>query len=220
MRVTKIDPVRFHPDRVRVELDGRRTIDVTRIVAEEAGLQPGTFLDDLAMDRLLDRDTYQRTLDRAFHFLEARPRSEREVRTRLGRVGTPPELVDRILERLRALGLIDDAAFARFWIENRERNSPRGARLIKAELRQKGLANEVIAEGLEEGVDEAGGARDVALRQAKRFAKLDRQQFRQKLWAYLARRGFDYEAIGPVVEQAWTAVCGDTTEDEDWEAEA
>lgn len=216
MRITNIEPVRFHPERVRVELDGRRTLDMTRLVVEEAGLQPGAFLDDLALDRLLERDTYQRTLDRAFHFLEARPRSEREVRSRLVRAGTPPELIERVFERLRALGLIDDTAFARFWIDNRERHSPRGARLLKAELRQKGVTGEVIAEELEEGVDEEGGARDVALRQARRFARLDYPQFRQKLWTYLARRGFEYEVIGSVVDEVWKTVTGqEAVEDDD-----
>lgn len=117
-----------------------------------------------------------------------------------------PDLAERVVERLRELRLIDDAAFARFWIENRERFSPRGARALKAELRQKGLASEVIATEVEEGVDEAAGAHAAALRQARRFARLDPATFRQKLFAYLARRGFDYEVIGPAVEAAWQAV--------------
>lgn len=216
MRITKIEPVRFHPDRIRVELDGRRTIDVTRLVVEEAGLKPGQFLDDLGLDRLLERDTYQRVLDRALHFLEARPRSEREVRTRLIKAGTPPELLERILERLRSLGLIDDAAFARFWIDNRERHSPRGARLLKAELRQKGLESEVIAEELEEAVDEETGVRAVALRQARKLAKLDARTFRERMWAFLARRGFAYDVITPAIAEAWKTVSGEGGDEEEW----
>jgi regulatory protein len=215
MRITSIEQVRFRPERVRVTLDGRRTVDLTREVAEEAGLRPGTFLDDLRLAKLLDRNVYQETLDRALHFLGTRPRSEREVRTRLTKAGATTELIDRVIERLRALGLIDDAAFARFWIENRERFSPRGARALKAELRLKGLANEVIATEIEDAVDEETGCREVALKHAPRLAKLDYKTFRQKMFAFLARRGFDFEAIGPAVEEAWQAVGGGEGEGED-----
>ena len=207
MLITRIEPVPRQPDRVRVHLAGHHApVDLTRLVVEEAGLRPGIFLDDLQVQRLLSRNEFQEVLDCALRFLETRPRSEREVRTRLLRDRPAPELLDRVVDRLRELGFVDDAAFARFWIENRERFSPRGSRALKSELFQKGLASQVIAEQLEESVDETAGAREVALRQAPRFAKLDHQTFRQKLYGYLARRGFDYEAIGPAVEAAWQTV--------------
>jgi SOS response regulatory protein OraA/RecX len=111
-------------------------------------------------------------------------------------------------ERLRAMGLVDDASFARYWIENRERFSPRGKRAIRSELFQKGLTSEVIAENVADNVDEEVGARDVARRQAFRYARLDRQEFRQKMWAFLARKGFSYEVIQPVIEESWLEVGG------------
>lgn len=208
MIITRIEPLPRRSDRLRLHFENGHTLDLARLVVEEAGLRPGTFLDDLKLARLRDSDAFQSTLDRALRFLETRPRSEREVRTRLAQKGTSPDLIDRVVERLRDLRLIDDAAFARFWIENRSRFSPRGARALKAELRQKGLATEVVAE-VEESVDESVGARDVALRYARRMAKLDRPTFRQKLWAQLARRGFDFDVIGPAIDAAWQAVTGD-----------
>jgi len=205
--VTRIEPIPRHPDRVRIHFQDGRTLDVTRLVAEESGLRPGVFLDDVRLARLRERDVFEDTLSRALRFLETRPRSEREVRTRLAQKGTPPELIDRVIERLRGIGLIDDAAFAQFWVENRNQFNPRGARLLKAELRQKGVAAEVV-ETVDEDVDEAAGAREVALRLARRLARLDRPTFRQRLWAQLARRGFDYDAIGPAVDEAWAEAAG------------
>jgi regulatory protein len=177
------------------------------------------LLDDLTLADLQERDVFQETLERALNFLESRPRSEREVRSRLTQKGTPPSLVDRVVERLRELKLIDDGAFAEFWIENRNRFRPKGARAIKAELRQKGLSNEIIAEQVDEGFDEEAGARSVALRQARRYAKLDYQTFRQKLWAYLARRGFDFDAISPAIEEAWGQLTTEAPSDEGEDAE-
>jgi regulatory protein len=212
MIITRIEPLPRRPDRVRLHCGDGQTLDLSRLVVEEAGLRPGVFLDDLKLARLRESDVFQSALDRALRFLETRPRSEREVRTRLAQKGTSPDLIDRVIARLRDLRLIDDAAFAQFWIENRARFSPRGARALKAELRQKGLATDVVAE-VDESVDEAGGARDLARRYARRLAKLDRQTFRQKLWAQLARRGFDYDVIGPAIDEAWQTVAGDATDD-------
>ncbi|HEX5417834.1 MAG TPA: regulatory protein RecX [Chloroflexota bacterium] len=196
---------------MRVQLAGRESVELSLQVVEEAGLRPGMALDDLALDDLRQRDEFQETVERALRFLESRPRSEREVRTRLAQKGTPPGLVDRVVARLRELKLIDDDAFAAFWIENRNRFRPKGARAIKAELRQKGLADDVIAEQVEDGLDEEAGARVVALRQARRYAKLDYPTFRQKLWAYLARRGFDFDAISSAIEEAWRSVGAENT---------
>jgi len=211
--ITRIEALPRRPDRVRVHLEDGRAFDLSRLVVETAGLRLGADLDELALAKLLGRDAFQVTLDRALRFLETRPRSEREVRTRLAQKGTSPELIDPVVGRLRELGMIDDLAFARYWMENRARFSPRGGRLIKAELRQKGVAAEVVAE-VDEGVDEASAIGEVALRLARRLGRLDRQAFRQKLWAQLARRGFDYDAIGPAIDAAWQAVNAGEADDE------
>src|ERR1017187_7310655 len=96
-------------DRVRGHLDGEpSSVVVSLLVATEAGLRPGLTLDDAQLAKLLNRDSFQETLDRALHFLESRPRSEREVRTRLLRAGIAPELLDAVVERLGTMGLVDD----------------------------------------------------------------------------------------------------------------
>ena len=195
-----------------MHLGDRQALDLSRVVVEAAGLRPGDWLDDSALAALTDRDEFERTFDRALRFLESRPRSEREVRTRLLQHGISEARIDAVVERLRGIGLIDDAAFARFWIENRERFSPRGARALKAELRQKGLTGEIAGEEVQDSIDESASAREVALRRAPRLAGLDYQTFRQKLWALLARRGFDYEVIPAAIEEAWNAV-GKTSEE-------
>lgn len=216
--ITRIEALPRRPDRVRVFLGDGRAFDLARLVAEAAGLRPGADLDEEARARLQGRDAFQVTLDRALRFLETRPRSEREVRTRLAQKGTSPELIDQVVGRLRELGMIDDRAFARFWMENRARFSPRGGRLIKAELRQKGVAAEVVAE-VDEGVDESAAIGEVAPRLARRLGRLDRRTFRQKLWAQLARRGFDSDAIGPAIDAAWQALSSGDGEDEPSEQE-
>lgn len=83
-------------------------------------------------------------LEIALRFLGTRPRTEREVTDRLRRAATSDEVVEATLLRLRELRYVDDQAFARWWIEQRDRHAPRGRRMLEAELRQRGVPREVI----------------------------------------------------------------------------
>ncbi len=84
-------------------------------------------------------DDPQVVLEAAARFLEARSRSVTEVRRRLSSAGYRPELVDGAIARLLDLGVLDDEAFARAWVESRDRARPRGERAIRDELRLKGI---------------------------------------------------------------------------------
>ena len=85
-------------------------------------------------------------LDLASRFLATRPRSRWEVQRRLARTTADPATVERTLARLEEMGLVDDAAFARWWREQRDRHAPRGRRMLEAELRAKGVPRDVIEE--------------------------------------------------------------------------
>ena len=82
----------------------------------------------------------------AARYLGARPRTRWELERRLRRAGAEDAVVERTVERLAALGYVDDRAFARWWAEQRDRHSPRGRRMVEAELRQHGVPREIIEE--------------------------------------------------------------------------
>jgi regulatory protein len=82
-------------------------------------------------------------MDAAARYLEARPRSISETRTRLSGAGYPGPLVEQVLQRLVELGYLDDLAFARAWVESRDRAHPRGESALRRELERKGVAREV-----------------------------------------------------------------------------
>jgi regulatory protein len=141
-------------------------------------------------------------LDLAQAFLAARPRSEREVQQRLLRGGFTADVVTAALDRLRTAGLLDDTAFASYWLEQRQTFRPRGARLLRAELRQRGIATELAAEASAATVESAAeDAYRAALKTAVRLAEQDEHTFRTRLGQLLARRGFDWDTITPVVER-------------------
>jgi regulatory protein len=202
--VTAVEVQAKRRNRVNVYLNNTFAFGLTALVAEQAGLRPGVFLSDDQISRLLDDNTLQQAMDTSLNFLSYRPRSEREVRSNLQRKKIPEALIERVMERLKRSGLVDDSAFARFWTENRASFSPRGERAIKAELRQKGVETDVIqtAVGSAE-LDEESNAYTVALKKARSLRGLDQRAFWQRLSGHLARRGFGYDVIHPVVTRLW-----------------
>jgi regulatory protein len=141
-------------------------------------------------------------LEAALRFLEARARSEAEVRRRLMSAGYRSDLVEGAVTRLAELGVLDDEAFARAWIESRDRVRPRGERALRRELALKGVDREVSDEVLDERREGAGEGRNVDLeaagrllaRNARSLARVaDPRGRRQRAYALLARNGFDPE---------------------------
>jgi regulatory protein len=144
-------------------------------------------------------------LEAAARFLEARSRSVAEVRRRLGRAGYRAVLVEDAIGRLAELGMLDDAAFGRAWVESRDRARPRGEIALRRELSLKGVDRAIVDELLEErregsacGLDgelaDAAAARRLLARNERPLARVaDPRQRRQRAYALLARNGFDPE---------------------------
>lgn len=146
-------------------------------------------------------------LEAALRFLEARQRSTVEVRTRLNRAGYRPDLVEGCIGRLTELGMLDDEAFAKAWVESRDRAHPRSERALQRELRMKGIDREVIAETLEEREVErpdanADAARRLLERHASALARVaDPRARRQRAYALLARNGFGSDVAVEVINR-------------------
>ena len=149
-------------------------------------------------------------LEAALRFLEARQRSTVEVRTRLNRAGYRPDLVEGAIARLIELGMLDDQAFARAWVESRDRAHPRGERALQRELRMKGIDPEVVAGTLEDRqadrpeADLAAASRLLA-RNASQLGRVpDPRSRRQRAYALLGRNGFDSETAVSAIN-GWLA---------------
>jgi regulatory protein len=141
-------------------------------------------------------------LEAALRFLEPRQRSVGEVRRRLTSAGYRPELVDGAIERLLALEILDDAAFAKTWVESRDRARPRGERALRRELQVKGVDRAVVDGTMEErrpqpGLDDdpdLAAAEKLIQRHAAALGRVgDPRERRQRAYALLARNGFDAE---------------------------
>jgi regulatory protein len=200
--ISAIRQQQSHPDRVNVFLDGEYGFAVTREQALSFGLSIGRELSVEEVAQLRAGDAVSKAIEAALRLLVVRPRSEHELRDRLKRKQYEPETIDLALERVRGRGYLDDADFARRWVENRVQHRPRGERMLKQELRVKGIDPETIAEVIEEAdIDEVASAVVVAEKAARRLRGLDPQVARRRLMGTLARRGFGYDVIRVAVDR-------------------
>jgi regulatory protein len=120
----------------------------------------------------------------------------------LQRRGYAHDIVEATVERLRTLGWLDDAAFARQWVENRLAFRPRGRARLRAELRQKGIAPALIEAALRD-LDETSLALEAGRKILPRYQGLSWPVFARRLSGYLARRGFPPDVVRQVVQQLW-----------------
>lgn len=205
-RITAITATRRNPGRVAVFLDGEFAAAADAGLVLELGWRVGDEIDADRLAGLADGDTIRRAITAGLDALAVRPRGVAELRLRLRRRGFEPEAVEAAITRLGELGYLDDRAFATFWIENRRQHRPRSARLITAELRQKGVSTESIDLG---DWDEAEAARDAAERWLRGHRGGDPATRERRLGQFLSRRGFGHSAIRAILRRLESPVEGE-----------
>ena len=196
--VTALEPQKHNAERVNVYLDGEYAFGLPAILA--AHLHVGQQLAEAEIEALRRADAVERATDRAVRLLARRPYSEAELRRYLETKKVPEPVIRATLDKLERLGYVDDRAFARYWVENRERFRPRGVRALRYELQRKGIAPEIIDAVLQD-VDPHASARRAAQSYARRLRGLQRRAARNKLAGFLQRRGFAYAVVREVVEE-------------------
>ena len=199
-KITAIVSQKGDPNRVSIHLDGEYAFGLAQIVA--AWLKVGQDLSEERIASLQAEDASERAYQQAMLFLSYRTRSEAEIRQNLRKHDLPEEVIEQTLGRLREAHLVDDGQFARSWVENRNTFRPRSRRALAVELRQKGLSDEVAQSALA-AVDDEVLAYEAGLKKIRRLEALEWNEFRRKLSEFLARRGFPYSVITPVVSRLW-----------------
>jgi regulatory protein len=201
-KVTAIRAGRGRGKRVNIFLDGKFAFSLEAGVALKENLEIGQELSEGNIEALTRADLRHRCLNAAIHYLSYRLRSEAELRQRLQRRGFDGDNVEAALAKLREQGLVNDLAFAQFWKDNRQSFSPRSQWLTRLELRQKGVAGDIIDQVVAD-VDDEDSAYRAALSRARSLPRSDYQSFRRRLGEYLRRRGFGYRVISHTVERLW-----------------
>jgi regulatory protein len=133
-------------------------------------------------------------IERAGRYIAHRPRTERQVRDKLGELDYDAVTVDAAVARLIELHLIDDSDYARRWIEERARTKGKAPDVLVSELRARGVTREVAEEALAEvGLDEDTQAIEVAAKLTRKVLRFPLGEQGHRLYELMRRRGFSHE---------------------------
>lgn len=198
-----IATLRKERGKMRVTLESGQELLVPLSLFHERPLAAGQPLDLEAYDQWLLLRQYRHALDRAVGYLAARARSRRELESRLLRCGYRPATVEMVLYKLEREKLMDDASFAKQWVEARSGRTL-GKRRIAQELQRKGVSRAHAEEALR-AVDEdaeAEACRKAAEKLAARYSREEPRLALQKLAQALVRRGFGWDDARHAAERA------------------
>ena len=204
--ITAITPVLRHPGRFELLVDGVRVATLSLEAIERLGLVVGGSVAGREERVALEAAQLQ-VYDRALSMLAFRARASAELARSLVRKGELKEHVDRAVARLQEQGLLDDAAFARSFTRARVLGAGQSKRRVQQDLARKGVARAVTDAAIatvfeEEGLDQRAVVEETARRKLRSLIELDPAVRRRRLYAFLARRGYD----GDDVRNAMAAV--------------
>jgi regulatory protein len=134
--------------------------------------------------------------------LTARSRTRAELAGWLAKRGYPDDVSTRVLDRLAAVGLVDDTDFAEQWVQAHRSSTGKGKRALAAELRTKGVDNDVITTvlaGIDAGAERERAEQLVRTRLRRENLAGDQARVARRLIAMLARRGYDQTLACDVV---------------------
>lgn len=156
----------------------------------------------------MEDEKYQKLKDYSLKLLSIRPRSKKEISSKLSQFAKkrhlPENLIDKLLNEFSELNLLNDFEFSKWWIEQRRSFRPKGEKVIRLELLHKGVDKEVIDSAViainADGLSDYDLAMKVAEKRLTRFQNLSPIQLKIKIRDFLFRRGFGWEIISKVID--------------------
>ena len=203
-RITAIDPDPRRPGAVRLEIDGVRFGTVPREVVSAESLAVGRLVDGELQERLGAAADIEAAFRTALRSLELRSYARADLGRRLLRKAHPRPAVEAALERAVGLGLLDDAAFARNFVQSRAARGRGPSRLTRDLLAmgvERPLIDRALAAEWSEGEDRSSVPLALATKRAAQLGAIPRQVKRRRVLAYLARRGFAGREVTELVER-------------------
>jgi regulatory protein len=199
--ITAVERIRYKR-RSDIWIDGERAFSLGLELIALHGVRAGRDIDAAEMAELRDLDERQQAVEASLKLLSQSPRSEKDLRERLRRRGLGRPAVDAALARMRELGYLDDARFAKSYVELRQMLTPRSRRYLAFELGRRGVARDLAAPALDEVSDE-DAAYAAAQRRLSSLRAADHATFQKRLGAFLAGRGFGYGIARATIARCW-----------------
>lgn len=204
--VTAMTAVNGRSDRLAIAINGDSIGGVTLDFVVERGLREGKGLTRADADEIVSAVRRTIVLDKALDLLAVRARSSRDLRVRLKRIGAADHDVSWAINRLIAQGFVDDAAYAKQVARAKVVSGGVSKRKVVTVLRKRGVSAEIAAEAIDATLDEVeldeyGAALAAAQKRVRALASLDPQKRKQRLYAFLARRGYESDVVRRVLAE-------------------
>lgn len=187
--------------RANIFTDGKFLLALPVETIAKKNLRIGQVISEEELEVLGFDNEYHKFLDIAYGLISRRPRSKAEIERHLHGKHVSEKVCLKVINKLEEMGYLDDENFSRWWLEQRQTFRQKGKLALKAELRQKGVDEETIKRVLEKEVDEELLAKEAANKKMTAFNKLAAREFHQKMFAFLARKGFSMETIKKVLDE-------------------
>ena len=186
MKITAIKAQVKNQERVSIYIDGKYDFSLDQGQLLSARLYVGRELTEEELAQLKDESAFGKALGRALDYIMRRPRSIKEMHDYAWRKQWEPMMRDRVIARLTEKGYLDDAKFADTWVRHRAMGKPISERKLRMELKQKGVAEDIINATLEkdEEFDESEALKRLIEKKRARYPD------EQKFIAYLLRQGY------------------------------
>jgi regulatory protein len=217
-------PAPRHHGRFHILVDDVTSATLSLDAIERLGLRVGRDITGLA-DAIAIEVIQLAVYDRALNMLAFRARSSAELARALVRKGADRMVVDRAIARLQEQGLLDDSAFAQSFTRAKVLGASQSRRRVQQELARKGVSREVGDAAIaivfdEEGIDQREVVEAAARKKLRTLSKYEPLVRRRRLYAFLARRGYDNDDIRRAMEAVGQELtdCGEHDDNVDGEA--
>ncbi len=200
MTVTKIEPLT--KIKFKVYLDGSFAFVLYKGELSRFGIKAGAEISEETAERIRRDVVFKRAKLRAMHLLEDMDRTEAGLREKLRQGLYPEDAAEEAVRYVKSFGYLDDSRYAENFVRSRQGSKSR--REIQALLLRKGISADKIEAAFEACYSENDGGEEEAVRRLlkkKRFSPEDVDEAQmQKIYAYLARKGFRYDTIRQVIQ--------------------
>ena len=204
--VSDVSPVSGRSDRLSVAINGVNLGHVTLDFVADQPVREGRRVSFTEASEIVSAVSRTVVLDKALDLLAVRARSSRDLKIRLRRAGAKDPDIEWTVDRLVAQGFVDDAAYARQVARAKVVSGGVSRRKVVTVLRKRGVPADVASEAIdatlsEVDLDEYGAALAAAQKRVRALASLDAPKRRQRLYAFLARRGYESDVVRRVLKE-------------------
>jgi regulatory protein len=187
--------------RVNIYLDDKFGFGLDLENFVKLGLRVEQELTEEEIKTIIKKAEYQKTSDKLLMFATLRPRSEKEIKTWFYKKQVPESIQSQLIDKLIKLELLNDEAFAKWWVEQRQSFKPKGKSALKAELISKGINRTIIDKVLSSSdLDEKGQARQLVEKKLYRWQGLPELERKKKISDFLLRKGYSWEVIKGILK--------------------